>query len=220
MLYIISTPIGNLKDITLRGIDILESVDILLCEDTRNSGLLLQKLNIKNKPKLVSFYDEVEDQKVPEVIKYLNEGLEVGLISDAGTPLLSDPGWKLIKRCQQLGIKYTAIPGVSAAIDALVLSGLPGSRFSFLGFLPKKDGDRKRVLEKYKDIEGVKIVYESPFRLVKLLADIKEIYGDETKVSICREMTKFFEEVVKGTVSELLLSQDKKIKGEIVVVFE
>jgi len=220
MLYIISTPIGNLKDITLRGIDILESVDILLCEDTRNSGLLLQKLNIKNKPKLVSFYDEVEDQKVPEVIKYLNEGLGVGLISDAGTPLLSDPGWKLIKRCQQLGIKYTAIPGVSAAIDALVLSGLPGSRFSFLGFLPKKDGDRKRVLEKYKDIEGVKIVYESPFRLVKLLADIKEIYGDETKVSICREMTKFFEEVVKGTVSELLLSQDKKIKGEIVVVFE
>ena len=220
MLYIISTPIGNLKDITLRGIDILESVDILLCEDTRNSGLLLQKLNIKNKPKLVSFYDEVEDQKVPEVIKYLNEGLGVGLISDAGTPLLSDPGWKLIKRCQQLGIKYTAIPGVSAAIDALVLSGLPGSRFSFLGFLPKKDGDRKRVLEKYKDIEGVKIVYESPFRLVKLLADIKEIYGDEIKVSICREMTKFFEEVAKGTVSELLLSQDKKIKGEIVVVFE
>lgn len=192
----------------------LEDVDVLLCEDTRNSGLLLQKLNIKNKPKLISFYDEVEEQKIPEVIKYLNEGLDVGLISDAGTPLLSDPGWKLVKRCQQLGIKYTAVPGACAAINALVLSGLPGSRFSFLGFLPKKDGDRRRVLLKYKEIEGVKIAYESPFRLIKLLADIKEIYGEDVEIRVLREMTKKFEEIINPR------NEAGVNKGEIVVVFE
>ncbi len=211
MLYIISTPIGNLRDITLRAIDILTYVDILLCEDTRKSGLLLKELGIKNKPELVSFYDEVEAQKIPEIIKWLESGKKVGLVSDAGTPLLSDPGWLLLKRCQEKGIPYTAVPGASAVINGLVLSGLPIGRFSYLGFLPKKSGDRRKILEQYKNIEGSKVVYESPLRVEKLIEEIKEIYGEKTEIRIVREMTKKFEEVKKNW--------DGDTRGEVVVVF-
>lgn len=211
MLYIISTPIGNMKDITLRAIDMFESIDVLLCEDTRKTGLLLKELKIANKPKLFSFYDEVERQKIPQVIEMLKEGLEVGLVTDAGTPLLSDPGWLLVKKCQELGIKYTAIPGACAAIDALVLSGLPMGRFAYLGFLPKKDGERKKILSEYKNIDGSKVVYESPLRTEKLIKEIKEIYGEKVEIRIIREMTKKFEEVKNDW--------DGDIRGEVVVVF-
>ena len=211
MLYIIATPIGNLGDISLRALDTLEKVDYLLCEDTRNTGLLLQNLQIKNKPKLISFYDEVEEQKIPEIIRLLSENKEVGLVTDAGTPVISDPGWKLIKKCRSLGIEYTALPGACALIDALVLSGIPSGRFSFLGFLPKKNGERKKVLEKYKNIDGAKIIYESPFRVKKLEEEIKEVFG-EVNLVIIREATKKFEEVL-NTVR-------KEIKGEVVVIFE
>lgn len=211
MLYIISTPIGNLKDITLRAIDMFESIDVLLCEDTRKTGLLLKELKIANKAKLFSFYDEVERQKIPQVVEMLKEGLEVGLVTDAGTPLLSDPGWLLVKKCQELGIKYTAIPGACAAIDALVLSGLPMGRFSYLGFLPKKDGERKKILSEYKNIDGSKVVYESPLRTEKLIKEIKEIYGEKVEIRIIREMTKKFEEVKNDW--------DGDIRGEVVVVF-
>ena len=211
MLYIISTPIGNLRDIALRAIDILTYVDILLCEDTRKSGLLLKELGIKNKPELVSFYDEVEAQKIPEIIKWLESGKKVGLVSDAGTPLLSDPGWLLLKRCQEKGIPYTAVPGASAVINGLVLSGLPMGRFSYLGFLPKKSGDRRKILEQYKNIEGSKVVYESPLRVEKLIEEIKDIYGEKTEIRIIREMTKKFEEVKKDW--------DGDTRGEVVVVF-
>ena len=221
MLYIIATPIGNLKDITLRALETLEKVEYLLCEDTRNTGLLLSNLGVKNKPKLVSFYDEVEDQKIPEVIGLLNEGKEVGLVTDAGTPIISDPGWKLVKKCQTLGINYTALPGACAAINGAVLSGLPVGRFCFLGFLPKKPGDRKKILEKYKEFDGSKIVYESPFRLIKLIEEIKTVYGEETNVSVCREMTKKFEEIINGTTSEVSKRlSPKNIKGEFVVIFQ
>lgn len=211
MLYIISTPIGNLRDITLRAIDILTYVDILLCEDTRKSGLLLKELGIKNKPELVSFYDEVEAQKIPEIIKWLESGKKVGLVSDAGTPLLSDPGWLLLKRCQEKGIPYTAVPGASAVINGLVLSGLPMGRFSYLGFLPKKNGDRRKILEQYKNIEGSKVVYESLLRVEKLIEEIRDIYGEKTEIRIIREMTKKFEEVKKDW--------DGDTRGEVVVVF-
>ncbi len=211
MLYIIATPIGNLKDITLRALETLESVEYLLCEDTRNAGLLLSNLGIKNKPKLISFYDEVEDQKIPEIVNLLKDNKEVGLVTDAGTPVISDPGWKLIKKCQFLGINYTSLPGACAAINGAVLSGLPIGRFCFLGFLPKKDGERKKILEKYKEIDGAKIVYESPFRVEKLVEQIKEVYGDEIQIKIVREMTKKFEEVITGT--------PKNLKGEFVVIF-
>ena len=212
MLYIIATPIGNLKDITVRALETLEKVEYLLCEDTRNTGLLLSNLGVKNKPKLISFYDEVEDQKIPEIINLLKDNKEVGLVTDAGTPIISDPGWKLVKKCQALGINYTALPGACAAINGAVLSGLPVGRFCFLGFLPKKPGERKKILGKYKEFDGSKIVYESPFRLIKLIEEIKIIYGEDTNISVCREMTKKFEEVTVGT--------PKNIKGEFVVIFQ
>lgn len=197
MLYLISTPIGNLKDISLRAIEILEELDILLCEDTRKTGLLLQNLKIANKPKLISFYDEVEQQKIPEIINYLREGLEVGLVTDAGTPLISDPGWLLIKKCYEIGIKYTAIPGACAVTNAAVLSGLPIQRYCFLGFLPKKINDKKNLIEKYSNFEGVKIVYEAGNRIKESVKMIKDVVGDKVEIRIIREMTKKFEEVLK-----------------------
>lgn len=211
MLYIIATPIGNLGDITLRALETLEKIEYLLCEDTRKTGLLLINLGIKNKPKLISFYDEVEEQKIPEIIRLLESGAEIGLVTDAGTPIISDPGWKLIKKCRDLNIKYTSIPGACAAINALVLSGIPAGRFVFLGFLPKKDGERLKILEKYKNFDGAKIIYESPFRIKKLEEQIKKVYGDQIQLAITREMTKKFEEI--------LPTIKKDIKGEITVIF-
>jgi len=211
MLYIIATPIGNLGDITLRALETLEKVEYLLCEDTRKTGLMLANLKIQNKPKLISFYDEVEEQKTPEVIKLLQDNREVALVTDAGTPIISDPGWRLIKKCRSLGISYTSLPGACAAINGLVLSGLPSGRFMFLGFLPKKDGERLKILERYKEFDGSKIVYESPFRIKKLEEQIKKVYGDEVQIAITREMTKKFEEV--------LTTVEKEPKGEMTVIF-
>ena len=211
MLYIIATPIGNLKDITLRALETLEKVEYLLCEDTRNTGLLLSNLGVKNKPKLISFYDEVEDQKIPEVANLLEQNKNVGLVTDAGTPIISDPGWKLVKKCHKLGISYTSLPGPCAGINGAVLSGLPVGRFCFLGFLPKKDGERRKILEKYKEIDGSKIVYESPFRVKKLENQIREVYGQEVTIRIVREMTKKFEEILE--------SVKNPVKGEITVIF-
>lgn len=211
MLYIISTPIGNLKDITLRAIETLNKLDVLLCEDTRKTGFLLAELKIENKPKLLSFYDEVEAQKIPEVIKMLQDNLEVGLVSDAGTPLLSDPGWLLVKKCRELGISYTALPGACAVVNAVVLSGLPIQRFIFLGFMPKREGDIKKILEKYKSVEGAKVLYESPLRVEKTFKLIKEVCGENTEIRIVREMTKKFEEVTDNV--------SKDLRGEVVIVF-
>jgi 16S rRNA (cytidine1402-2'-O)-methyltransferase len=210
MLYIVATPIGNLGDITVRALETLEKVEYLLCEDTRNTGLLLINLGIKNKPKLISFYDEVEEQKIPEVIRLLQDGSEVALVTDAGTPIISDPGWRLIKKCRSLGISYTSLPGACAAINGLVLSGIPAGRFVFLGFLPKKDGERLKILEKYKAFDGAKIIYESPFRIQKLEEQVKKIYGEDVQIAITREMTKKFEEVMT-TVT-------KEPKGEITMI--
>ena len=212
MLYLIATPIGNLKDITLRAIETLEQIDVLLCEDTRKTGLLLQSLKIGNKPKLVSFYDEVEQQKIPQVVEMLKEGLEVGLVTDAGMPLISDPGWLLVKKCQELGISYTALPGACAVINAAVLSGLPIQRFCFLGFLPKKENDKRKLVEKYKSFEGVKIVYEAGNRVDESVKIIREVVGEKCEVRVIREMTKKFEEIKKDAIGE--------VKGEVVITFE
>ena len=212
MLYIISTPIGNLKDITLRAIETLEQIDVLLCEDTRKTGLLLQSLNIGNRPKLVSFYDEVEQQKIPQIVEMLKEGLELGMTTDAGTPLISDPGWLLVKKCQELRLKYTAIPGPSAVVNAAVLSGLPIQRFCFLGFLPKKDSDKKKLIEKYKSFEGVKIVYDAGNRVEESVGIIKQVMGEKVELRIVREMTKKFEEIK--------LDYDGDNRGEVVILFE
>lgn len=210
MLYIISTPIGNLGDVTRRVMETLEKVEILLCEDTRVTGNLLRLLEIKNKPKLVSFYDEVEEQKIPQVMVWLDVGKEVGLVTDAGTPLISDPGWKLVKKCQDLGVSYTALPGPSAVINALVLSGLPADRFVFLGFLSKKDSKKRELLEKYKDDGVTKVAYESPFRVESLIELIKEV-NNMAKIKVIREMTKKFESVEGGAGDDQ--------RGECVVVW-
>ena len=220
MLYIISTPIGNSNDIGIRARGLFEELDVLLCEDTRRTGMLLNVLGVKNKPKLASFYDEVEKEKTGMVLGWLEEGKAVGLVTDGGTPVVSDPGWHLVKMCRQKRIPITAIPGPSAVINALVLSGLPAGRFCFLGFLPKKTGERIRVLEKYREVEGAKVIYESPFRLNKLLVDIERVYGEKTEVSICREMTKKFEEVAIGNLAKIKAEfEGKKVKGEVVIVF-
>lgn len=209
-----AVPIGNLGDISLRALETLEKAEVVLAEDTRNIQKLLTLLKIKNKPKIVSFYDEIEESRIPGVIELLKDGVDAALVSDAGTPLLSDPGWKLVKKCQELGLLYTSIPGPCAAINALILSGLPPGRFVFLGFLPKKTGERKKILEKYLDTEGSKVVYESPYRVGKLILDIKEVYGEKVEIRVVREMTKKFEEVVAGGLNRM-----NKTKGEVTVVF-
>lgn len=209
MLFLISTPIGNIKDISLRALEVLETLDVLLCEDTRKTGTLLKLLGVKNELKLISFYDEVEMQKIPQVVEWLREGLEIGLVTDAGTPLISDPGWRLVERVQKEGLAYTAIPGPSAVINALVLSGLPVARFCFLGFLPKKNGDRKKVLREFLGIKAAKVVYESPLRTKKLMVEIREIYG-EVNIRVIKEMTKKFESVAGESTDE---------RGEVVVVW-
>ena len=211
ILYVVATPIGNLSDITLRAIETFKTADYILCEDTRKTGLLLANLNIENKAKLISFYDEVEDQKIPEIIRLLEDNKNVVLVTDAGTPIISDPGWKLVKKCRSLNLPYTSVPGPCAAINALVLSGIAAARFTFLGFLPKKDGERIKLLERYKDFNGAKIVYESPFRIKKLEEQIRKVYGKDVQIAIIREMTKKFEEV--------LPTIEKDGKGEFTVIF-
>ncbi|MFA6250499.1 MAG: 16S rRNA (cytidine(1402)-2'-O)-methyltransferase [Candidatus Shapirobacteria bacterium] len=211
MLYIIATPIGNLKDITLRALETLEKVEILLCEDTRICGNLLVKLGVRNKPKLVSYYDDIEERRVAEAVGWLREGREIGLITCKGTPIISDPGWLLVKRCRELQLPLTSVPGPSAVVNAIVLAGLPAGRFVFLGFLPKKAGERKKILERYKEFDGAKVVFESPFRLQRLIEEIKAVYKGEVKLKICREMTKVYEEVKDDW--------DGEARGETVVVF-
>ncbi len=214
MLYIIPTPIGNLGDITLRSIEVLEKVEILLCEDTRVSANLLDLLKIKNRPKLFSYYQEVESQKLREVLGFLENKKIVGLVSDAGTPLLSDPGWLLVKTAIRMGIKVEALPGANALLPALQLSGLPADKFVFLGFLPKKEGERKKILESF---EGVtKIAYESPERLVSTV----KMFDSSVKIAICRELTKMHEEVISGNKESVLLDLAKlDSRGEIVIVW-
>jgi len=220
MLYIVSTPIGNLEDLTARAKKVLGKVDYILCEDTRVTGLMLKSLGVDLKAKMISYYDEVEEQKLPEVIKFLEEGLSLALVTDSGTPIISDPGYKLVKKCREQNIPVAALPGPCAAINAMVLSGLPGGRFSFLGFLPKKEGERKRVLEEYKNVGGSKIVYESPYRIGRLISEIRNVYGDEIKVAMCREMTKLHEEVIWGNIAQIEeVLKKRKLKGEMVVVF-
>jgi len=218
MLYIVSTPIGNLSDISLRAIEVLKNCDVILAEDSRQSRKLLDFLKIKGK-KIEPYYEQVEEQKLAMVAGMLEKNMEVVLLTDAGTPLVSDPGFKLVNMCRKKDYQLTAIPGPVAAINALVLSGFPMDKFIFLGFLPKKKGKRIKILEEYKT-KGAKVVYESPKRLMELLKNIEEVYGRNSRICVCREMTKKFEEVKIDLVDELLeYYEGKSSKGEITVVF-
>ena len=195
ILYLVSTPIGNLEDITLRAKRILGEVDIIACEDTRKTGVLLVKLNIPRK-RLLSYYEENELRRIPEIVRLLKEGKNVALVSNAGTPTISDPGFKLVRECLIQGIKVEPIPGPSAILTALVSSGLPTDKFLFLGYLPKKQGKRKKLLEncKLSAVHYTLIFYESPHRLIETLKDLQEIFGD-IEIVLCRELTKIYEEI-------------------------
>lgn len=201
MLYIVSTPIGNLKDITLRALEVLKSVDLIAAEDTRHTKFLLDHFEIQ-KP-TTSFFDHNQKIKGQYLLGILKEGKSIALVSDAGTPGISDPGYTLIKLAQDNNIPITVIPGVSAVVTALTASGLPSHRFTFEGFFPPKTVGRCKKLEALKNAEGTFIFYESPHRLLKTLEDIKTTLNDPIIV-IARELTKMFEEVKKAKASQLI----------------
>ena len=216
-LYIVSTPIGNLADITFRAIDILKSVDLIACEDTRHTKILLNYYNIKKS--LISYFEHNKIKRSKEIIALLNEGKSVALVSDAGTPGISDPGYRIIRDAIDNDIEVVAIPGANAAITVLTVSGTPTDRFVFEGFLPNKTTARKKKLLSLKEETRTIIFYESPHRLLKSLSDIKETLGDIDLV-IAREITKKFEEIKRGKTVDLIEHFTKnKPRGEFVLVF-
>lgn len=222
-MYVVSTPVGNLEDITLRALRILAEVDFIACEDTKKTGMLLKNLKIERKAKFISYYEENESRRIPEIMNFLKEGKNVALVCNAGTPIISDPGFKLIRECIKTGIEVAPIPGASAVLVALVCSGLPTDKFLFLGYLPKKIGKRKKMLNNLAtvlhNIVATVIIYESPYRILKTLDDLKDIFG-EIEIVICRELTKVYEEKIRGRVSDVIRHFEKrKPKGEMTVVF-
>ena len=215
-LYLVPTPIGNLEDITLRAITILKTVDAILAEDTRTSGVLLKHLGI-SKP-LQSYHIFNEHQTVQRLIQRLLKGETLALISDAGTPAISDPGFLLVRECLKNNITIECLPGPTAFVPALVNSGLPSDRFTFEGFLPHKKGRQTRLIE-LKEETRTMIFYESPHRLLKSLEQFIEYFGADRQASVSRELTKMFEENFRGTLQEIITHfTEKSIKGEIVIV--
>lgn len=221
-LFLVATPIGNLKDITLRSLETLKQVDEIICESTDIALKLLNHYQIK-KP-LIHLSDQNQLEKIPAVLEKLKSGKNLALISDAGTPIISDPGQLLVKYAVKENIKITPLPGPSAILPALISSGLPASPFLFLGFLPKKENEIKKMFQDIKKIKIKKdsptiVFFESPNRLLKTLTILKEILGEKTKVSIAREMTKIYEEFIRGDIEEVIekIKEKKEIKGEITI---
>jgi len=222
MLYLVSTPIGNLKDLTFRALEVLKSADVIACEDTRRSGQLLKHYNLSTpgggSPKLLSFHDHSGPGRVREIISLLKEGKCVALVSDGGTPLISDPGFPLVREAIREGISVESVPGPSAVTAALVASGLPTERFTFFGFLPAKSAKRKKELRAAGELEHTLVFFESPYRVGAVLTEMLEVMGDR-EAALCRELTKKFEETVRGNLSELAEKfKGKKVLGEIVLV--
>ena len=215
-LILIPTPIGNLGDITQRAVECIKTVDILLCEDTRRSLKLLNHLKIK-KP-LKSYHKFNEHSTVGKVINEIESGLVVGLISDAGTPSISDPGYLIVKMCIDNNVEVECLPGPTALIPALAVSGLPSERFVFEGFLPVKKG-RKTRLEELSNEKRTMIFYESPYKLYKTLQDFSNSFGPDREISISKELTKIFESTTRGRIKDLMPEyENKKLKGEFVIV--
>ncbi len=215
-LYIVPTPVGNLDDITLRAIKVLQEVDFILAEDTRTTSFLLKHLGIE-KP-LRSHHKFNEHGTVKMVAESIAAGKDAALVSDAGTPGISDPGFLLVRTCVEEGIEVQTLPGATALIPAVVQSGFPCDRFCFEGFLPQKKG-RMKQLQSMVDEERTMIFYESPYRIVKCLEQFAEVFGEERQVSVSRELTKKFEETVRGTIAEVLEHfREHEPKGEFVIV--
>lgn len=220
-LFLVSTPIGNLGDITLRALEILKSVDLIVCEDTRVFGKLAKAYQITKR--LIPINDFNEQARMSQVLDELTRGKNVALVSDAGTPLISDPGFKLVRQAIAKGIKVESIPGPSAVISALVISGKPPDKFLFLGYLPKREGKRKEMLtdlQKTKEILNFStVIFESPYRLLDSLGAIREIFGD-IEIVVCRELTKLHEEVRREKVS-IAIEHFSKVapRGELTILF-
>lgn len=215
-LYLVATPIGNLEDITLRAIRIMKEVSLIAAEDTRRTRMLLEKYDISTP--LTSLYDQIEREKSHLIIKRLLKGDDVAYVSDAGTPGISDPGFILVREAVSMGIKVSPIPGASALLSSICVSGLPMETFVFMGFLPSKKSQRRKVLQKMIAEERTAIIYESPKRFLDLLNDVAEIWGDR-QVVISRELTKVHEEFIRGSVKEALSEiRGRAVKGEITLI--
>ncbi len=215
-LYVVSTPIGNLSDMTYRAVEILGSVDYILAEDTRTSSVLLNRYHIK-KP-MMSYHEFNKDSQENRIIELLKEGKNFALISDAGTPGISDPGYEIIQSVIEEGFHVVSIPGASAILSALVISGLMIQPFTFIGFLPKKTTDMKRVLETYKERKETLVIYESPMRIEKTLNFIYGLFGDR-RITLSRELTKAFETIIRTTLKDAIALEHNK-KGEYVLIIE
>lgn len=216
ILYFVPTPVGNLEDMTFRAIKTLKEVDYILCEDTRTSGGLLKHFEI-SKP-LKSYHLHNEHHATEKVVQDLQNGQNIALITDAGTPGISDPGFLLARACADAGLEMICLPGATAFVPALVVSGLPNNEFLFVGFLPQKKG-RQTKLKQLAEEKKTIILYESPHKINTTLEQIKEFFGEGTKVSLSREISKKFEETKRGTIEELItFSQSKTLKGEMVLI--
>ena len=219
VLYIVGTPIGNLDDISLRALSILKNVSLIACEDTRQTGKIMNKFDISNK--LISFNKENSYKKIPKLINYLKSGKSIALVSDAGMPGICDPGEDLVRNAKNNGLDAICIPGPCAAINALVSSGMPSSSFIFEGFLPKKKKDMERILLEISRREKTTVLFESPHRLCKLLIKLKEFCGDGREVQVSRELTKKYEEHFNSNVNDVLkYFETKEIVGEITLVIK
>ncbi len=212
-LYVVATPIGNLEDITFRAVRILKEVQVIAAEDTRHTGKLLSHYMIKNS--LVSCHEHNEEGRIPELILRLNQGDDIALVSDAGTPSVSDPGYRLIKACAEQGIRVIPIPGPSASVAGLSVSGLATDSFLFLGFLPRKSGKRRNLLETLKNERATLVLYESPRRILMLLTEIVDVLGDRPGM-LAREITKIHEEYLRGNLTDIIdtLKARMSVKGE------
>lgn len=220
-LYIVATPIGNLNDISQRAIQILTDVDVIACEDTRHTGKLLSNFSIKNKT--LSLHDHNERQRQDQIANMLREGKSIALVSDAGTPLISDPGYHIVKHLRSLNLSVVPVPGPCALITALCAAGLPTDRFSFEGFLPSKSGARKATLTELANETRTMVFYDAPRRAIDTVADIVEVLGEDRQIVIARELTKTFETIHNDTAGQLLawLQKDSnQLKGEMVLIIE
>lgn len=216
-LYLVATPIGNLRDITLRALDVLGAVDLIVCEDTRVTGKLLKAFGIEKK--LMAYNDHNAARRRGPILETLGSGGRVALVSDAGMPLISDPGFKLVRDCLDLGLFVTTLPGANAPLAALQLSGLPSDKFSFLGFLPPKSEARRKVMNAWTEVPGTLIVFESGPRLIDSLSDMRELWGDRP-AAVVREITKIYEESRRDSLSHLIAFYEEggPPRGEIVVI--
>ncbi|MDM9381888.1 16S rRNA (cytidine(1402)-2'-O)-methyltransferase [Chlorogloeopsis sp. ULAP01] len=216
-LYVVGTPIGNLEDMTFRGVRILQAVDLIAAEDTRHTGKLLQHFQIKTPQ--VSYHEHNRNSRIPELLKHLDEGKAIALVSDAGMPGISDPGYELVKACTDGGITVVPIPGASAAITALSAAGLPTDRFVFEGFLSAKAQGRREHLESLSSESRTLIFYESPHRLRETLQDLADIFGSARQIVLARELTKFYEEFWRGTLEQaVIFCRDREPQGEYTLV--